>query len=469
MLKHWSEKFQKDDVSYDEIMNYCSDLGRLQPLGKEVCAPQLVVDLASVEHAKNTFLAKFENLNMHLIKYIPGLPESKWCFLPSLLEHYGMNLPQATLDLIVKKVSFPGQDLIPQEQLGIPIPPSTQGWFQPGHDISLRLHKSMRPSDLVQLLNGLDRFQQPLLDHLELLIFFKLNTSILFEKYLQKNLKGISSSEVPIEGEKMKYLVKALANTCTLLSKIMSGTATYSEIIAEDEGMLHGLNIEREFYILQGYWKRSDLDQCPCEGLDGVRSMLELFQYTIHITNIIHVCKQYKTLEGCRNDDKLKQLSAIMEKYSESEDRSKLTPLEAKLKMREIREILCFREKTDSKCLDIFPAMKNSADFYKFIEVKQFCGQQGQVLFRQQYELITAQLQHEEYDETVLNHLLVAFKIISLFMDSKKNFTELMLDVTALNAKQGFKQLDTVNTNLNLISLWFSRAEVRMVFVHIYI
>ena len=503
MLKHWSKKFQNHKVHYDDIMNYANNYGRLQPLGETVCAPQLVVHFPHVEDAKTTFLAKFEILNTYLIKYIPGQPDGKWCPLPSLLEDYGVTLPQTALDFIVKKVSFPGQELIPREQLGNPISPSTHGLFQPVHDIALRLHKSMTLRDLVQLLNELDLFQQPLLDHLDILVFFKLHTSTLFDKYLRKNLKKITDdqhqpqeifshmkfSEIPfslpfpssasfsppsfsrgsVHGKQMDKLVEALSDTHTLLSKIMRGTATYSEIIAEDEEMLQGLDIEREFSTLQEYGQLSNVTQCPCEGLDGVRSMLELFQYTTHITNIRRVCEQYKTLEGCRNDPKLVQLSAIMEKHLKPEDRSKLTPLEAKRKMGEVREILSLGEKKSSKCLDIFSAMSDSAAFYQFVRDKQFYGQQGQVLFTQQYELITAQLQHEEYDESVLNHLLVAFKIISLFMDTKKDFTKLMLDVTALNAEHGFKQLVTVNANITLIRLWFSRAEVRVLFVFVHV
>ena len=188
--------------------------------------------------------------------------------------------------------------------------------------------------------------------------------------------------------------------------------------------------------------------------------MLELFQYTTHVNNIRSVCGQYK-LKGCLDDPKLKDLCAIMEDHVLSEDRSQLTPLEAKKKMTQVKHILCLGDHTSSKCLEIFAAMADSAAFYQFVRDKQFYGQQGQAIFRQQYELITAQLQHEEYDESVLNHLLVAFKIITPFMDSNKNLTELMQEVTEHNATHGFKQLNTVNSNITLIRLWFSRAEVR--------
>ena len=81
-------------------------------------------------------------------------------------------------------------------------------------------------------------------------------------------------------------------------------------------------------------------------------------------------------------------------------------------------------------------------------------------MFQQQYQLITAQLQHEEYNETVLNHLYAAFMFIKPFMDTHQNFHQLMSQVTSLDVTNGLKQLETVNTNITLIQLWFSRAGV---------
>ena len=329
-----------------------------------------------------------------------------------------------------------------------------------------------------------------------MLVFFKLHKSSLFDKYLRHFLKKIAEelqepqelvSRIPVQDipfsipfvtspgsfvlppslacnnsqtKPRDNLVRGLVSTQMLLKKIMLATATYSEIVAEDEGMLKGLDIEQEFAILHEYGQYNHLTGATCEGLDGVRNMLELFQYTTHVNNIRSVCGQYK-LKGCLDDPKLKDLCAIMEDHVLFEDRSQLTPREAKKKMTQVKQILCLGEHTSSKCLEIFAAMADSAAFYQFVRDKQFYGQQGQVIFQQQYELITAQLQHEEYDESVLNHLLVAFKIITPFMDSNKNLTELMQEVTAHNATHGFKQLNTVNSNITLIRLWFSRAEVR--------
>ncbi len=494
VLKHWKKKFQLTEVTYDEVINYASSHARFLPLGESVGTPHLVVDSALTENAKTTFLQRFELLNAYLLRYIPGQTEGKWCMLPSLLETYGVNLPQNSQELIVKKVAFPNEGLIPHEQLGLtPLHPNTHGIFQPGHDITLRLHKTFTLKELNKVLRELDSFMQPLLDHMEMLVFFRLHKSSLFDKYLRHFLKKIAEelhepqelvsrmsfkdipflipfasspgsfapllSLVPQDSSHSKArdnLMRALANTKQLIKKIMQGTATYSEIVAEDEGMFKGLDIEREFAILHEYGQSGT----TCAGLDGVRNMLELFQYTTHVNNIRSVCDQYSTLKNCLQDPKLQELCAIMDDHVRSEDRSRLTPLEAKEKMTKVKEILCLKGKTSSKCLEIFAAMADSAAFFQFVKDKQFYGQQGQAIFRQQYELITAQLQHEEYDESVLNHLLVAFKIITPFMDQGKTFTELMTEVTSLNATHGFKQLNTVNSNITLIRLWFSRAEV---------
>ena len=91
---------------------------------------------------------------------------------------------------------------------------------------------------------------------------------------------------------------------------------------------------------------------------------------------------------------------------------------------------------------------------------KEFVGVDGQALFNQQYQLVTTQLQHEEYNELVLNHLFAAFRLITPFVDSEQTFSSLMCQVASLGVYDASKQLETVNRNINLIRLWFSRAEV---------
>ena len=128
-----------------------------------------------------------------------------------------------------------------------------------------------------------------------------------------------------------------------------------------------------------------------------------------------------------------------------------------------IKTSLCLEGSVNYSCLNIFPVVANSAAFYQFIQEKQFTGEKGQALFQQQYQLITAQLQHEEYDDNVLNQLSAAFVFMAPFMDKEQNFQSLMSQVTKLDTSHGLKQLDTVNENITLVRLRFSRAEVRIV------
>ena len=131
------------------------------------------------------------------------------------------------------------------------------------------------------------------------------------------------------------------------------------------------------------------------------------------------------------------------------------------MQMSFIKTSLCLEGAANFNCLQIFPVVANSAVFYQFIQEKQFAGEKGQALFQQQYQLITAQLQHEEYDDNVLNQLRAGFVFMSPFMDHEQSFKDLMTKITRLDTSHGLKQLETVNENITLVRLWFSRAEVR--------
>ena len=125
-----------------------------------------------------------------------------------------------------------------------------------------------------------------------------------------------------------------------------------------------------------------------------------------------------------------------------------------------VRMALCLVGVADYSFLNIFAVVANSTVFYQFIQEKQFVGEKGQALFHQQYQLITAQLQHEEYNDNVLNQLKAAFVLMAPFMDREQSFNSLMTQVKQLDTSHGFSQLETINENISLVQLWFSRAEV---------
>lgn len=495
----WQTRFNEIRVNYDDILLYASHQTQLHQLGEIVCCPSAVMDSLRVQQVKNTFLQEFEILNCYLIRYIPEQPEARWCTLPTLLDDYGVALPPNLLEPISKHILFPSEKkALVGQLLENPLAASSSGRFQPGHEISLQLSKAITLRSLSLLVQDLQKFVDPHLHHIEVLVFFKLQYSEIFDKYLKLHLykskkakvpqspaaslpfpgssvsstylfqvpafSGVSfrKEESPIEGLPLPELCSAVAHTEELLMKLVEGTkTTYSEIVAEGELNLETLDIEREFNTLTVFCSFRNIPLKNYEGLSGVRSMLELFQYAIHIRHIQSVCEQYN-LKGCLRDPQLHKLNELVSELESESSRASLTPVQATEKMVWVKKTLCL-EGASGKCLELFAAIADSAAFYQFVRDKHFTGKKGQEVFYQQYQLITAQLQHEEYDETVLNHLYIAFRLIEPFMDTHQSFTELMdkvTQVTQLNAAHGLKQLDTVNSNILLIRLWFSRAEV---------
>ncbi len=493
----WRDKFLQLKVNYDDVLLYASTQAWLNNLGLTVCATSAVIDSTGIQKVKNMILQNFEQLNILLIRYIPGQPDARWCTLPQLLEDYGVPLPSRLLDPITRFVQLPGEQKVLSDPVANPLPSNTSGAFQPGHEIFVRLSKSLQLCNLNKLVQELEEFLEPILDHQEMLIFFKLHRSEIFNKHIQLQLRkesdllspesvtrspgsvaspaGVPVISIPapffsvpgfarnLEGTDggipISTLVRALSQTKELLERLMKGTAAYYDIIAEGELKLETLDIEREFETLTAFSVYVNLTSTEQTGLSGVRSMLELFQYTIQIEAIQNVCDQYQ-LKGCQQDRELLELRRIVEELKEERNRASLTPIEATRKMERVKKLLCLdNPKCSPKSLDLFAAVTDSAAFYQFVRDKHFFGEKGQVAFRQQYTLITSHLQHEEYDETVLNHLYAAFKFIQPFMDQRQTFHELMEQVTKLDATNGLKQLQTVNSNITLIRLWFSRAE----------
>ena len=287
--------------------------------------------------AENQFLDAFEQLNALLIRYIPGQPDANWCTLPSLLQGCGVILPLHLLDLISQHVLFPGEEKTAEQKMrelleSQPFSYIT-GKFQPGHGLSLKLNKTLSLHELYVLEEGLKNFLQPIDNSLDMLVFFKLHQSVMFDKYLQVYLRKESETGVKedhsatalsltkstclhpwtgdqsgVEGFPICVLQRALNRTHDLIIKLMQGTVTYFEVVTEAELSLETLNIVQEFstfYSFSETYLKPTLD--GCEGLAGVESMLKLFQYIHHIQTVHCVCEQYQ-LHGCLKDPQLLEL-----------------------------------------------------------------------------------------------------------------------------------------------------------------
>ena len=135
--------------------------------------------------------------------------------------------------------------------------------------------------------------------------------------------------------------------------------------------------------------------------------------------------------------------------------------IRAQLTMDEaISKMALFREKLlNRRFFQLFKEVKNCKALFEFAEENGFAGEAGQKKFVACHNLVTTQLQHEDYSAVVLNHLLGCFDYINPFLSRPSSFNELMQLVTSLpNIENGIRQLRTVNQNIGLIKMWFSEV-----------
>ena len=128
VLSEWHQRFNEQQVNYDEILFYAYHQKKLEKLHQTICASSPIVK--DTQSMKNMFLSAFEQLNILLIKYIPEKADTKWCTLLSLLQDWGVALPSHLLDPIVQHVVLPGE-VKAGELLKTPFPPNTSGGFSP--------------------------------------------------------------------------------------------------------------------------------------------------------------------------------------------------------------------------------------------------------------------------------------------------------------------------------------------------
>jgi len=349
-----------------------------------------------------------------------------------------------------------------------PMPTNIDGEFQPPQPVSLRLNEGFTLKLLAECVRDLRAFLSPIKGSMDMLIFFTLHDSKLFSTYLKHELQAGHTQD-------MNAFRQALMQVNLLLVKLCHGEVKYVEMTANGATNLETLDIDKEFDILlksEQFGKLPDIKNT--QGLPNVRCMVDLLKVASRIQVVRSVCEQYQ-LEKCLEDEDLQKLVLLSNELMSREARASLTPQIAAEKMDTVRSLIDTtkgRTVTDDyEYLDIFSKIADSAEFYQFICEKGFTGENGQARFHQQYQLITAQLQHEEYDEAVLNLLYAAYKLILPFTIKDQSFHSLLGSVKQMLTSASpvgaakvtpdcLMQIETVNRNINLIQLWFSRGEV---------
>ena len=339
-----------------------------------------------------------------------------------------MELPKTLSAVLSENFLFPGEQKAVMELVEhTPPPPTTAKFVPPDPHVKLQLSKNATVRSLTTLIDSINAFVRPLTEYISIFVCFKLHPSKIFCTFLDKE---VESQVLPMHtdepGQDLEKEVQERLPTTTFILR----------------------NALQHTIALIGKMMR----------------LVDLCQLSQYIKMIECVC----CLKQCQEDPDFREVSKWAEALQKEEEREDLTSATTKTMWENVHNIFFPRQNAILKRSEHFSKIADSVDFYHFLEEKQFTGRKGEVLFRQQFELVTAQLQHEEYNEIVLNHLFAAFKFISPFTDSGQSFSSLLKAVSSLDTTEGLTQLDTVKNNMHLIRLWFSRAEVSPKICHGY-
>ena len=244
--------------------------------------------------------------------------------------------------------------------------------------------------------------------------------------------------------------------TTNFLSSIPSGDVTYSTLQ------------EFHFFDLERTKKRSELKVLKAFSYAGIdeRQKEDAFTGLDNITELLHIVDEFPNLKkvfqlynlkNCLHDESFLELQGIVSRFDDKEVKDMLSSHEASDSLKHIQGIFPI----NTEVLELFKVVADSHEVAQFLQTIE---DQGADRFTELYELITHYLQHEEYDEEVLNQLPTGRNHLKPFLDKVCTFSELIENICDLGLPQNesFDALKTINKNVVLVEQWFSKAQVRM-------
>ena len=196
------------------------------------------------------------------------------------------------------------------------------------------------------------------------------------------------------------------------------------------------------------------------ESTDFLAQLKDMSNLLDALKQIPSITKVFNTFQmhNCTAHPSYQALVELKLQFSTEEQEDNLTGAEATKRMEEVLKII---HPLELPQLELFSVAGRSAEFYAFLKTIQ---QQGEGRFKDLHRLITQIMQHEEYNEAVLNQLPRAREYMLPFLDQDLEFDKLLLRIKAMcdrvRVLEDFGDLETINQNMNLIRLWFSKAEV---------
>lgn len=327
-------------------------------------------------------------------------------------------------------------------------------------DVTIHLRSEKHLKELKQLASLLQIFLQPIECYKDLWI--GLSDCPVFLKYVES-----IAMEEGFEGTPIHQLADCLNRTKNLLSHILtSEEVTYYQITVDENLKLEDLegNLAQDFDKINSVIVGERIEQ---SSLQGVKAMASLFQAKPLICSVITACNNLD-MTGCTNDESFQVLLNLYDCMNTRDGKANLTAMKANEFMEFVRITLHYDQILNY--LTLFQGVANAETFHKFVQ-EEFCSSDRNISaavesFQGWHQVISTQLQNEEFGEELLQQLSHAFNCIVPFLDKEQTLEQLLSKVLLLDPHSNFLELGNVSDNMHHIKRWSNQAEVCYNIIH---
>ena len=359
-------------------------------------------------------------------------------YLKDILALYGVSFPESVIVFVENYLQY-------SEVNGENVPCPKVIWNESVCDISYKT--------LNDTVGALHSFLKPLNNFLPFIEYFHCNKSQMFDACMKQ-------ASVDEEQDNMQRLVNVIKQIKRKIDRIM----TNDHVNYGDVSIMCSCSriiCQKEMEVLQNFseYKTSDVSSFLAK-IDDVKTLL-LFQSSIE--SVVTLCNRFE-LKSCLNDQTFNKVKSIND-VLQSEDRKLQMQLsEASDYLKTIRQVFkssaveSFTDEKRKPYLELIAELAESEKFHLFLKSHRFLSERG--LFHNKLQLVTTQLQEEEYGSEVIDQLLPAFTLLSP-LDENIEFPALIDHIFQQeNPSHYKKQLQMVNSSMEGIHAWFSGIDV---------
>ena len=332
------------------------------------------------------------------------------------------------------------------------------------HSPCLQVKPSVTLRKLNKLVCNIKEFLGSLLNMMPMLDHFHLNDSNIFKAIIKSELSG-DESVTP------QQLTEILKRVKSKLINILTGAVTFLDIEPIADATKNFKYVKKEIKIMTSF---SDfMEFGNTDAVVYFENVVNLHQILEHIDSLFMFCQDFG-LQECLKSQEMIRLREIVDEHTNEKSWKEKT-------LRNFTEILTEIQ----KIFDIQPTPEDMSEKFQFLslfeplnahtkELRHFLNEnnfrgKGQVQFEQLLALVTQQLQHEDYNAEILTKLYAVFYVIAPLNNPDISFHKVIETVSRQEISTCLSQLRAVNNNIDLITMWFSRAEVCIINIHFYV